>query len=132
MTVPDDILTRLREICLGLPETYEEQAYIGRRWRIRKKTFAHVFVIENGQPEYYAKTATAEGTILTFRALPAELHALSNTGHPFFKTTWPPDMIGLVLADADWAEVAELLADSFRVLAPQKLAKLVGVVRPPD
>jgi hypothetical protein len=60
---------------------------------------------------------------------------LSNTGHPFFKTTWPPDMIGLVLADAGWDEVAELLADSYCVMAPQKLVKLVGTertARPPD
>jgi hypothetical protein len=132
VTVPDEFLTRLREICLALPETYEEQAWIGLRWRIRKKTFAHVFLIEDGEPAYYAKDATAEGTILTFRAPPEELHALSNTGHPFFKTMWPSDMIGLVLEDADWDEVAELLTDSYCVMAPQKLVKLVGTERTPD
>ncbi|MBP2319982.1 putative DNA-binding protein (MmcQ/YjbR family) [Kibdelosporangium banguiense] len=127
MTVPADVLTRLRELCLGLPETYEEQAWIGTRWRIRKKTFAHTFVIEDGHPEYYAKVATAEGTILTFRSPPEELHALSNGGHPFFKTVWPPDMIGMAIEDdVDWAEVAELLTESYRVLAPQKLGRLLG------
>lgn len=127
MTVPAAILTNLRGICLGLPETYEEPAYTGTRWRIRTKTFAHVFVIEDGEPHYYAKDATGEGTVVTFRALPDELHALSNSGHPFFKTTWPPDMIGLVIEDdADWTEIAELLIDSYRVRAPQKLVKQLG------
>jgi YjbR len=131
MTVPQDILAKLRGICLGLPETYEEPAYIGTRWRIRKKTFAHVFVIEDGQPHYYAKDIGRDGTVVTFRASPEELHALSNGGDPFFKTTWPPDMIALLIEDdADWAEVAELLTDSYRVRAPKKLVEQLGARNP--
>ncbi len=36
--VPDALLDELRAVCLGLPEAYEEQAWTGRRWRIRKRT----------------------------------------------------------------------------------------------
>ncbi|MCW2798958.1 MAG: hypothetical protein JWQ70_430, partial [Aeromicrobium sp.] len=40
--VPPEILDRLRPICLGLPEAYEEPAWTGTRWRVRTRTFAHV------------------------------------------------------------------------------------------
>lgn len=61
-----------------------------------------MFLIEDGEPAYYAKDATAEGTILPFPG---------------------------------WDEVAELLTDSYCVMAPRKLVKLVGAeraARPPD
>jgi hypothetical protein len=31
----DQILTRLRAICLALPDAHEEHAWVGIRWRIR-------------------------------------------------------------------------------------------------
>ena len=40
--------------------------------------------------------------------------------------TWPPDMVGMVLDDGvDWDEVAELLTESYCVLAPKKLVARV-------
>ena len=32
--VPLAIVTELRSVCLGLPEAYEEPAWVGTRWRI--------------------------------------------------------------------------------------------------
>lgn len=47
-------------------------------------------------------------------------------GHPFFKPDWGADVVGMVLDDgADWQEVAELLTESYRVLAPKRLAVTV-------
>ncbi len=50
MSAPGDvrpkILDRLRSICRGLPEAYEEPAWIGVRWRIRQRTVAHVYTAE--------------------------------------------------------------------------------------
>jgi hypothetical protein len=44
---------------------------------------------------------------------------------------WPPNIVGMVLdAGADWDEVAELITESYCVLAPKRLTELVG--RPPD
>jgi hypothetical protein len=37
--VTPEIVERLRTVCLGLPNTYEEQAWVGTRWCIRKQTF---------------------------------------------------------------------------------------------
>lgn len=126
--VPLEILTRLRSMCLGLPEAYEEQAWVGTRWRIRKRTFAHVLTIDAGWPPAYARAAGADGpiTVMTFRSPGSEPDALSSKGHPFFRPRWGTDAVGMVLDDGvDWDEVAELLTDSYRVLAPNKLVELV-------
>ena len=59
--------------------------------------------------------------ILVIRA--AEMAA---AGHPFFYAGWGRDVIGMVLdAATDWAEVDELLTESYCVLAPKKLVALV-------
>ena len=39
---PEEILDKLREICLAFPDAYEEDAWAGTRWCVRKKNFAHV------------------------------------------------------------------------------------------
>ncbi len=127
--VPPEILAELRPVCLGLPEAYEEQAWVGRRWRIRKKTFAHVLTIESGWPPAYVRAVPVEGpvTVMTFRSSGAELDALISTGHPFYKPEWSPTVVGIVLdAGTDWGEVAELLIESYCIMAPRKLIALVN------
>ncbi|GLZ30064.1 hypothetical protein Lesp02_22540 [Lentzea sp. NBRC 105346] len=119
---------RLREICLALPEAYQEQAWVGTRWCVRKKNFAHVLTIADGWPPAYARAAGQDGpvTVLTFRASGQELDALANAGHPFFKPVWFPDIVGMVLdAATDWAEVTELLTESYCLLAPKTLVERV-------
>ena len=131
--VPGRIVAKLRSICRNLPEAYEEQAWAGTRWRIRKRTFAHVLAVESGSPPAYARAAGTRGpvVVMTFRSSGPELDALRNTGHPFFGTRWRADEVGMVIDDdVDWAEVAELLTESYCLLAPKKLAALV--VRPSD
>ena len=51
---------------------------------------------------------------------------LRSAGHPFFYAGWGRDVVGMVLEeDTDWTEVAELLTESYCVLAPKKLVALV-------
>ena len=47
--VPRKVLTQLRTICMRLPEVHEEDAWVGTRWVVRKRTFAHVLVIADGR-----------------------------------------------------------------------------------
>ena len=67
--VPSEILDRLRPVCRRLPETYEEPAWIGVRWRIRKRTIAHVYTPDPRRHPVAARHMVAgEGpTLLTFR-----------------------------------------------------------------
>ena len=131
--VPAEVLARVRSICLGLPEAYEEQAWVGTRWRIRGQTFAHVLAVDGGWPPAYARAVGGDGpmTLLTFRSAGPELDALRNMGHPFFAPPWRMDEVGMVLvADVDWEEVRELVTESYCVQAPKALADLVD--RPRD
>ena len=126
--VPAAIIARLRSICLALPDAHQEDAWVGTRWRVRSKTFAHVLVVDDGWPPAYAHAAGSDGPLiaLTFRSSGPELEALSACGHPFFKPVWFPDIVGMVLGDGvDWEEVAELLTESYCVLAPKKLVARV-------
>jgi len=125
---PIEIVAELRSICLGLPEADEEQAWVGTRWKIRTKTFAHVVGVAAGWPPADAQAAGCDGpiTVLTLRSRGPELAALCGAGHPFFKPVWFPDIVGMVIdAEADWAEVAELVTESYRLLAPGKLVALL-------
>jgi hypothetical protein len=54
-----------------------------------------------------------------------------HVGHPFFAPVWRADEVGMVLdAPVDWKEVAELLTESYSLLAPKALLELVN--RPAD
>lgn len=65
--------------------------------------------------------------MLTFRSPGDEIAGLLAGGHPFYKASWGTDVVVMVLDDdVDWEEVGELLTESYRVLAPKRLAALVG------
>jgi YjbR len=126
--VPVEIVTRLRSVCLSLPEACEESAWVGTRWRIRNRTFAHVLAVDAGWPPAYARAAATDGPVsmMMFRSSGPELDALRAAGHPFFGPRWRSDEVGMVFdPDVDWNEVAELVVESYCVLAPQKLVTLV-------
>jgi YjbR len=126
--VEQDVLDRLRSICLGLPETYEETAWVGTRWRVRTRTFAHVLVVNAGWPPAYARAAGSDGpiTVLTFRSTGPELDQLRHSGRPFFAPPWRADEVGLVLDErVGWEEIGQLLTESYCALAPKRLRERV-------
>ena len=121
-----DVVARVASTALALPDAYEEDAWTGVRWRIRSKTFAHVLVAQEGYASAYREMTgvTEPTTLLTFHSSGDELLALLNAGPPFYKPLWSPTIVGLVLDDdTDWDEVAELVTESYRFCAPQKLKR---------
>jgi hypothetical protein len=124
MDVPAAILRHVRIACAHLPEAYEEPAFMGTRWRIRTRTLAPVVTIDEDP---------APVTVETFLAGPEELDALVAMGDPFMRG-WDGGLVTMVLSDdgsTDWAEVKELLTESYCLLAPKKLIALLGDARPP-
>lgn len=116
--VPAALLSRARAICLALPETTETPTSAGSEFRIRRRTFANVFAVEDPAGRHIS--------MLVCRADPDEREALSAIGHPFFAPRSGVDRIGVVLGDSsDWVELAELITESYRILAPKKLSLLV-------
>jgi hypothetical protein len=123
--VEPEVLERVRGSCLRLPEVREEPAWVGRRFLVRKRNFAHVFAMcdEGG----------TVSTLLAVRSPDEEREVLLAHGHPFFALGWGRDAVGMVLdADTDWDEVAEIVTESFCVLAPKKLVALVDRPGPPE
>jgi hypothetical protein len=129
VTAPDDVLARLRRICARLPRTLEEPAWVGTRWKVRGRTFAHVLVTDGERPAAHVRAAGLDGPacVLVFRSSGTELEVLTRAGPPFFRAGWGADVVGMVLGPAvDWDEVEELLTESYCVRAPAALAARVG------
>jgi YjbR len=126
--VPLAIVEKLRAICLALPGAYEESAWVGTRWMVRKKNFAHVVRIDAGWPPAYAKAAGTDGPIvvLTFRTTDLLRDALRDAGERFFVpawgTRWGTKVVGIKLTrDVDWREVESLVRESHTLLSATRL-----------
>jgi len=120
------VVARVATTALALPEAVEEDAWTGVRWRIRAKSFAHVLIAQEGYASSYREVTGISDptTVLVFHASGDELLALVHAGHPFYKPPWSPTVVGMVLdADTDWSEVAELVTESYRFCAPQRLVR---------
>lgn len=113
-----DPLARLREICLALPEA-TEQVFGGHTtptWRVRDKIFA-MFSEEEGTRGRFS---------VWCKAAPGAQHVLIS-GDPahFFSPRYvgPKGWVGVYLdASAPWDVVEELVRDSYRLIAPKRLA----------
>jgi hypothetical protein len=117
-SVPISIEEEVRSICLTLPGVAEDQPWVGARWSVRKRTFAHVLGIE--------ETGSQPVSILVFRASGDELAMLANAGFPYFMIGWGRNAMAMVLDDnTEWKEVRERIVDSFCVMAPEKLGAQV-------
>jgi hypothetical protein len=111
--LPEPWVRRLRAL-LGFPECVEENAWVGVRWRVGQATIAHAFGGEDGLFR------------ITFRAEADEVMAFEHLGPPYFKASWGGNVVGILLDDdTDWAELAEMLTDSYCTQAPARLAAMV-------
>jgi phosphoribosylglycinamide formyltransferase-1 len=110
---------RVVEICRALPEaTVEDQQHV--TFRVRGKTFA-----------YYLDDHHGDGRVaLNCKAAPHENQELVGAEPDrFFIPAYvgPRGWVGLYLdlPVVDWDEVSELIRDSYRLIAPKRLGKMV-------
>ena len=116
--VSDDVLARMSAACLALPETSLQSDRWAHTFRIRRSIFAQVLAPEDGQGNPVP--------ILVVRADPVERDVLAAIGHPYFEIRNSAGRIGVLLGDhTDWDEIRELVTESYRILAPKKLAALL-------
>lgn len=120
--LPAALIDRLRALHAGLADVVEESAWTGMRWSRGSIVIAHVVLINDGWPPAYARAAGTDGPtcVLTVRCGRDEVEALSagNRGYfaPPWGTNWNPSVLGIRLdGDTDWSEVAELVAESYRL-----------------
>jgi predicted DNA-binding protein (MmcQ/YjbR family) len=114
-------LLKLRKICLALPEAHEVEAWDEPTFRVRNKLFAMYAAANNhhgeGRQGVWCKAAPGNQQIMIQHA-PKKFFVPPYVG--------PSGWIGIFLdGEVDWPEVAELLADSYRLIAPKKLLRML-------
>lgn len=116
--MPPSPLTRLRKVCLALPEAHEVEAWGEPTFRVRNKLFAMYAHAENhhgsGRPAVWCKAARGNQAVMV-QARPDRFFV-----PPYVGTSgW----IGIRLDQgADWNEVSDLMRDAYRLVAPKRLA----------
>ena len=120
--MPPRPLTRVRKLCLALPEAHEVEAWGAATFRVRKKLFAMYSSPDSqhsgGRPAVWCKAGPGNQQLMV-AAAPKRFFVPPYVG--------PSGWVGVYLDGAvDWAEVDELLRDSYRLTAPKKLAALVA------
>lgn len=115
--MPQRPLTRLRKLCLALPEAHEVPAWGEPTFRVRNKMFAMFADAKNhhggGRPAVWIKSTRAIQTMLV-KAGPECFFVPPYVG--------PSGWIGMWLDDVcDWDEVPEFLREGYRLVAPKRL-----------
>jgi predicted DNA-binding protein (MmcQ/YjbR family) len=110
-------LERIRALCLAMPEAFEIEAW------------GHpTFRVGSGRGKIFC-TAATDGSSLTVKADPLERDALLADEERFFVPAYVghKGWVGVDCdrARVDWTEVAELIATSYCLIAPKRLAATV-------
>ncbi len=116
MNLQADRLDRLREICLALPEAREKEAWGDPSWRVNDKIFAmQKGNYSGGRPSVWFKAADGFQAVLV-GAGDCRFFVPPYLGHK----GW----VGVYLDQTaiDWGELADLIGDSYRLIAPKRLA----------
>jgi hypothetical protein len=122
--VSDAILARLREVCLALPEVTERLSHGSPTWFVRgKKTVAT-----------YVNNHHGDGRLAIWCPAPPGVQSALVTEEPdrFFVPAYVGHRgwLGVRLdRDLDWDEVAGIIEDAYRQVAPKRL---VGELDAPD
>lgn len=108
---------RLRKICLALPEAVERETWDHPTFRVRDKIFA-MAVQNDGRPSFTCKAPPGSQMVLV-GADPERFYVPPYVG--------PKGWIGMRLdGKPDWDEVARIVTRSYSLVAPKRLAAMVG------
>jgi len=117
----DRRLVRLTKVCLALPESSRELAGRHARFHVRDKTFAWYLDDHHGDGIVSVSCKMALDENREVAALdPARFYLPAYMAH----RGWIA--LRLDAGKIDWNEVAEIVADSYRLVAPKRLAALVS------
>jgi predicted DNA-binding protein (MmcQ/YjbR family) len=110
-------LPRLRRLCLALPEAHEVVAWGEPTFRVRNKMFATFASASNhhgrGRHAAWVKALSVNQDLLV-RSAPERVFVPPYVG--------PSGWIGMYLDEVvDWVEVARLLREGYRLVAPKRL-----------
>jgi predicted DNA-binding protein (MmcQ/YjbR family) len=124
LTISPERLTRLRSVCLGLPEAAEKVAWGDPTWRVADKIFAMLKGnFAGGRPALWLKAERGAQEELV-GADPRLFFVPPYVGHK----GW----VGIYLDGQRlrFEVITDLVRDSYRLVAPQRLAARLGVTPP--
>ena len=115
--MPPRPLTKLRKMCLALPEAHEVEAWGAPTFRVRNKIFAMFASASDhhggGRDGVWCKAAAENQRLLT---------KLDSTRYFVPPYVGPSGWVGIYLdGDVDWDDVRGLLHDGYRMIAPKRL-----------
>lgn len=112
-------LTRLRKLCLALPEAHEVEAWGEPTFRVKNKLFAMYAGSDNhhgaGRTAVWCKAAPGNQELM-----------IHDAPDRFFRPPYvgPSGWVGVYLdKETDWPLLKELLSDAWRLTAPKRLLK---------
>jgi predicted DNA-binding protein (MmcQ/YjbR family) len=112
----EDVQARVRDICLALPEAAEKAfgGHTAPSYRVRDKLFL---------------MTSEDGSYLTLKAAPGVQEALvASAPERYFVPAYVghKGWVGARLdVEQNWPELAELIEDSYRLIAPKRVAALL-------
>jgi len=121
----DDPLEALRQLCLALPETTERLSHGEPTWFVRdKKTFVTYADHHHDDRLAFWCAAPAGTHAALIASAPDRFFSPSYVGHRGWLGVW-------LDVPVDWDEIAEIVADAYRVVAPKRLVAELDAVREP-
>ena len=119
--MPPSPLSRLRKLALALPDAQEVEAWGEPTFRVKNKLFAMFASSGNhhgaGRAAVWLKAAPGNQPFMVAHA-PQRFFVPPYVG--------PSGWVGIWLdRNPDWSEMKELLRDSYRLVAPKKLATMM-------
>ena len=120
--MPPRPLTRLRKLCLALPDAHEVEAWGEPTFRVRNKMFATYADAGShhgaGRNAVWLKAPPGNQSLMV-RSAPDRFFVPPYVGPSGWIGVWLDD-------DTDWEELRELLRDAWAMTAPKRLVATVA------
>jgi predicted DNA-binding protein (MmcQ/YjbR family) len=124
--MPRGPFSRLQKLCLALPEAHEVKAWGEPTFRVKNKMFAMYANANNhhggGRHAVWIKAAPGR-----------QERAVRSAPNRFFVPPYvgPSGWVGVWLdEDCEWGELADILRDAYRQVAPKKLLARLDTRQP--
>jgi predicted DNA-binding protein (MmcQ/YjbR family) len=109
----DDALSRLRAICLQLPQASEEGGVGNPTFKVRGKIFAMRHPVDGRMSVWCKAPPGAQGALI--HTSPGIFFVPPYVGHHGWVGVW-------LDIDLDWDHITELIEESYRMTAPKRLS----------
>ncbi|MDD7935443.1 MmcQ/YjbR family DNA-binding protein [Actinomycetospora straminea] len=114
---PDELLARMREVCLALPEATEKISHGSPSWFVRRM-FASWVPYHHGDEHLAIWVAAPDGAQQDMvDAEPARFFVPPYVGH----RGWLGMRLDVEPGGPDWDEVRGVVTDAYRCVAPKRL-----------